>query len=139
MFIGHKHIASGNGFFLLIPASFLIVLTLITALTRAGKIKKYPPVVAFRKGIKTHHFGKNVFAVEKTKGDINTRLGLKGLFGGRGQNVGMFICVLAASLTITFCILLVDLSKTEVPYSWILRGWRRLSWSDLMKERITKL
>ena len=111
VFIGHKHVASGNGFFLLIPAAFLIVLTLITALTRAGKIKKYPPVVAFRKGIKTHHFGKNVFAVEKTKGDINTRLGLKGLFGGRGQNVGMFICILAASLTITFCIFLVDIFK----------------------------
>ncbi len=49
----------------------LLMLTFVTALGKAGKIKKYPPVVAFRKGIKTHHFGRNVFPIEKTKSDIN--------------------------------------------------------------------
>ncbi|MCR5291278.1 MAG: ABC transporter permease [Eubacterium sp.] len=110
-FIGHDHVASGNIALLLIPAVLLIVLTLITALGRARKIKKYPPVVAFRKGIKTHHFGRNVLPIENTKSDINRRLGLKGLVTNKGQNLGMFACILAASLTITFCICLTDLFK----------------------------
>lgn len=110
-FIGHNNVASGNVILLLIPAALLIVLTLITALGRARKIKKYPPVIAFRKGIKTHHFGRNVFPIENTKSDINRRLGLKGLVTYKGQNIGMFVCILAASLTITFCIYLVDIFK----------------------------
>ncbi len=111
VFVGHDHVVRGKVSYLLIPAALLIILTLVTALFRAGKIKKYPPVIAFRKGIKTHHFGRNVFPVEKTKSDINKRLGLKGLFGSTRQNVGMFICIMAAALTITFCFYLCDIFR----------------------------
>ena len=111
VFVGHDHVVSGNVIYLLIPAVLLIILTLVTALCRAGKIKKYPPVVAFRKGIKTHHFGRNVFPVEKTRSDINRRLGLKGLVSSGKQNVGMFICIMAAALTITFCLYLCDIFR----------------------------
>ncbi len=110
-FVGHDYVVSGNLFFLLIPAVLLVALTILTALGGAGKIKKFPPVVAFRKGINTHHFKKNVFPVENTKGDINRKLGLRGLFSNRGQNFGLFACILAASLSITFCIFLADVFK----------------------------
>ena len=111
IFIGHDYVASGNVIYAVIPALILLVLTLVTALGRARKIKKYPPVVAFRKGIKTHHFARNVLPVEKTKSDINIRLGFKSLISNIGQNVGMFICILAAALTITFCIYLCDIFR----------------------------
>lgn len=111
VFVGHNHVVGGNVIYLLIPALMLLMLTFVTALGKAGKIKKYPPVVAFRKGIKTHHFGRNVFPIEKTKSDINRRLGLKGLFGSTRQNVGMFICIMTAALTITFCFYLCDIFR----------------------------
>ncbi len=112
-FIGHDFVASGNALFLIIPAVLLVILTLFTSLMHARRVKKYPPVVAFRKGIKTHHFGKNLIPIERTKSDINGRLGLKGLVSGTGQNIGMFVCILVASLTITFFICLSDVFRDK--------------------------
>ena len=111
IFIGRNYVTSGNVIFGLIPSVIILVLTLATALGRARRIKKYPPVVAFRKGIKTHHFGRNVFPIEKTKADINRRLGLKSLTSNMGQNVGMFICIFAAAAAITFCVILCDIFR----------------------------
>ena len=48
-FIGHDFVASGNALFLIIPAVLLVILTLFTSLMHASRVKKYPPVVAFRK------------------------------------------------------------------------------------------
>ena len=50
----------------------------VFALSRAARVKKLPPVVAFRKGIKTHHFGKNILPLEKMRHSINLRLAFKG-------------------------------------------------------------
>ena len=111
VFTGHNYVVSGKVYLLLVPAVLLIFLILITALFKARKIKKYPPVVAFRKGIRTHHFGRNVFPLDKTKSDINSRLGFKGLFANARQNVGLFICILAASLVVTFCVYLADIFR----------------------------
>ena len=111
VFTGHNYVVSGKGYLLLVPAALLIILILITALLKARRIKKYPPVVAFRKGIRTHHFGRNVFPLDKTKSDINSRLGFKGLFANARQNVGLFVCIVTASFVITFCIYLADIFR----------------------------
>jgi tetratricopeptide (TPR) repeat protein len=59
----------------------VILLTLLAvilfALIKAGIIKSFPPMTAFRKGIKTHHFGRNFLPLEGLKKSINLRLALK--------------------------------------------------------------
>lgn len=57
-------------------AGILLVVTLL-ALFKAGSVRRYPPVTAFRKGIQNHHFGKSHFPLRNTKNSIHLRLSLK--------------------------------------------------------------
>ena len=80
----------------------LLVLAVITgfALLKARTIKNYPPVVAFRKGIRSHHFGRNLLPLHKTRGDINVRLAMKSLFGELRSGIGVAICIVTAGMAV---------------------------------------
>ncbi len=78
-------------------------LTAAFAVMRSSKIRKIPPVSAFRKGIKSHHFGKNLFPLERLKKSINLRLALKGIFTDLSSNIGMGSCMILAGTAILFC------------------------------------
>ena len=52
----------------------ILIFIALTALTKALSVRKYPPVLAFRKGIATHHFKRTYFPLEKTKGNIHIML-----------------------------------------------------------------
>ncbi|MCR5337838.1 MAG: ABC transporter permease [Lachnospiraceae bacterium] len=110
-FLSRKGSAPFNVAGLLLPMIIIILIVLFSALLRARVIKKYPPVVAFRKGIKTHHFGKNRLSLDKTKSDINLRLGLQNLIRNKKQNIGIFVCILLAGLSIAFCIMVADIFR----------------------------
>lgn len=90
----------------MIMLSGLIVVALVTifALIKAAKVKKYPPVVAFRKGIRTHHFGRNILPLEKAKGNINVTLAMKSFLGDMKSAVGTAVCIIAAGTAILFCV-----------------------------------
>ena len=88
----------------------VIAVVVIMALLRARKVKNYPPVIAFRKGIKTHSFRRNPFPLDKTK-NINLRLALKGLIGDIKSNIGMAVCIITAGILMTFGVLTVDFFK----------------------------
>ena len=88
----------------------VIAVVVIMALLRARKVKNYPPVIAFRKGIKTHSFRRNPFPLDKTK-NINLRLALKGLSGDIKANIGMALCIITAGILMTFGVLTVDFFK----------------------------
>lgn len=103
-----------NFVMLVMVAVAIIILTLVFALTKAATIKRYPPVVAFRKGIKAHHFGRNILPLEKTKGNINTRLAFKVFFRNIKQNIGAGICILLASSTLVFGVAVYDFFKDEM-------------------------
>ena len=103
-----------NFVMLVMVAIAIIILTLVFALTKAATIKRYPPVVAFRKGIKAHHFGRNILPLEKTKGNINTRLAFKVFFRNIKQNIGAGICILLASSTLVFGVAVYDFFKDEM-------------------------
>lgn len=103
-----------NFVMLVMVAVAIIILTLVFALTKAATIKRYPPVVAFRKGIKAHHFGRNILPLEKTKGNINTRLAFKAFFRNIKQNIGAGICILLASSTLVFGVAVYDFFKDEM-------------------------
>ena len=110
-FLGHKGSVGLGISGLVLPMIVIILIVLITALLKARVIKKYPPVVAFRKGIKTHHFGKNRLSLDKTKSDINLRLGFRNIIKNKKQNIGIFICILLSGLSITFCVMVADIFR----------------------------
>ena len=96
----------GNANFTVIFLIALVMVIVITAfaLVKAGAVKRYPPVVAFRRGIKTHHWGRNVFPLESTKNSINLRLALKNTCRNAAQNFGTGACVTLATTAMLFCL-----------------------------------
>jgi ABC-type antimicrobial peptide transport system permease subunit len=77
------------------------VITLF-ALLKTRSVKKYPPVIAFRRGIKTHHFGRNILPLENTKGNINRRLAFKSILTDFKTNIGIMVCMILAGIAVLF-------------------------------------
>lgn len=97
---------------ILIVVISIIALVTLFALSRAARVKKLPPVVAFRKGIKTHHFGKNILPLEKMRHSINIRLACKGIFNDLHSNIGTGICIIAAGVAVMFSVYTFDFFKS---------------------------
>lgn len=70
----------------------------ITAMSRALAVRKYPPVLAFRKGIESHSFKKNFVPLEKTKGSVHVRLALKEFLQGARNQIGLTVCIAACTV-----------------------------------------
>ncbi len=96
---------------MIIAAFSVFVIVVLFALSKARTVKKYPPVVAFRRGIHTHHFGKNRLPLEKTKGSINVRLAMKGLLSNLRSCIGIAVCIITAGITILFSMVSFDFFK----------------------------
>ena len=80
----------------------VVILVLLFALLKAGKVKRYPPVIALRKGMKTHNFKRNILPLERSRGGINILLAMKGFFGGIKSSIGICICIVASGTAILF-------------------------------------
>lgn len=106
-------------FCILAVVTAIISLVTLFALSRAARVKKLPPVVAFRKGIKNHHFGKNILPLEKMKHSVNLRLAFKGIFGDLRSNIGTGICMIAAGVAVMFSVYTFDFFKSG--YDGLLR------------------
>ena len=102
--IGRPVTVKTEGGMILLSGFIVVVLVTVFALIKAAKVKKYPPVVAFRKGIRTHHFGRNVFPLEKAKGNINVTLAMKSFLDDIKSAVGTAVCIIAAGTAILFCV-----------------------------------
>ncbi len=88
----------------LIMIGVLIFVGMVAA-TKALSVNKYPPVLAFRKGIATHHFTKTYLPLEKTKGNVHVRLALKEFLQNAGKKAGFMVCI-----TVTAIMVLVSFS-----------------------------
>lgn len=93
---------------ILIVVISIIALVTFFALSRAARVKKFPPVVAFRKGIKSHHFRGNILPLEKMRHNINLRLAFKGICNDLRSNIGMGICMIAAGVAVMFSVYTFD-------------------------------
>ena len=104
---------TGNTEFIkmVLTALAIFVIVIMFALIKARTVKKYPPVVALRRGILTHHFGRNVLPLETTKGNINLRLAMKSLFSELRSCIGVTVCIIAAGITILFSTVSFDFFK----------------------------
>jgi predicted lysophospholipase L1 biosynthesis ABC-type transport system permease subunit len=89
---------------ILAVAALVVAVTTLFALLKARHIKKFPPVVAFRKGIKTHSFRKNFFPLEKTGNNINVRLAFKSFFRNIMTNIGTGLCIVLAGTAMMFAV-----------------------------------
>ncbi|MBR1750205.1 MAG: hypothetical protein IJ740_04855 [Ruminococcus sp.] len=67
--------------------------------------------MAFRKGIKAHHFGRNILPLEKLKHSINLRLALKGIVHDLRSNIGVGICIITAGIAVMFAVYTFDFFK----------------------------
>ncbi|MCR5249481.1 MAG: ABC transporter permease [Lachnospiraceae bacterium] len=87
---------------ILATAAAVVALTTLFALFKAREIRKYPPVIAFRKGIRTHHFGRNILPLAKAGKNINVTLAFKSFFRNMRTNVGTGLCVVLAGTALMF-------------------------------------
>ena len=96
-----------------ILAAVLIVVTFVTAAAQlsAWSIRKYPPVEALRRGIGSHHFGKNHFPLEKGNANINLKLAMKGLAADMKSAIGAAVCITAAGCAILLALVSFDFFK----------------------------
>ncbi len=85
-----------------IVALLVVLIILAFALGKARMVKKYPPVVAFRKGIKTHHFKSNIMPLQKTKMSINHRIAIRDCIKNVRGNIGIMVCIIVASIGFLF-------------------------------------
>ncbi|MCR4586350.1 MAG: ABC transporter permease [Lachnospiraceae bacterium] len=90
---------------LTVPAAHVCICTTaviafvgLTALSRACSVRKYPPVMAFRKGIETHSFKKSILPLDKTKVSVHIRLAIKALFSNAGNHIGLTVCIMACTV-----------------------------------------
>lgn len=56
--------------------------------------------MAFRKGIGTHHFGKNRLPLRKAGKNVHLRLAMKGFLMDMRHSVGLFVCVAVSASAI---------------------------------------
>lgn len=118
-----------------IAASVIIVSALVisVALLKARSIKKYPPVVAFRKGIKTHHFGRNLLPLSKSSGNVNLRLAARECLKNFKTAAGTCLCVILASSALIFGVGMLDVFKDG------LDGLEPIMGLEMADERINLL
>ena len=89
---------------LLITMVAIMAFIALLAWGKARKVNKYPPVLAFRKGIGTHNFKASHLPLEKSKGNIHIRLALKSMLGNMRSCIGLFICILVTTIMILFSV-----------------------------------
>lgn len=80
-----------------------LLIGLISAFS-ASMIRKYPPVIAMRKGIKDHLFRSNAFPLKNTKKSVNLRIALKNCRESAIKNIGVGLCVLISTYAFNICV-----------------------------------
>ena len=101
--LGREVVSSAKAYMVVPVVTGVIGLILIFALSKAAMVKQFPPVVAFRRGIRTHNFKRNVLPLEKAGNSINRRLGLKDSIMNIRTGAGVGLCIFLAGTTLLFC------------------------------------
>lgn len=133
---GH-HGTNHNNIALIAAAGIVIfILIAVSAYIKAAIVRKYPPVVAFRKGIHDHHFGKERFPLRNTKGNVHIRLAMKHFLHNTKQNIGLAFCILFAVFAITECFILYSFLGTG---SNVIQAVAGVELSDLHIELVPNI
>lgn len=119
---GHRGTMHSIAFSNLIIAASLILIVTLVAYLRARMVNKYPPVQAFRKGIREHSFRKNHLPLEKCRGNVHVRLSLKGFLDNARKNIGVAVCILIATVAIVVSFMLYHYIGRDFHYICDLAG-----------------
>ncbi len=114
----HWHFSS-----LLIAAAILAGFVLMIAWMRARSVHRYPPVQALRRGIRDHHYRKNLFPLEKTRSSVTARLAMNGFMQDLRRNIGVGLCIMLATLTLVFCLILTVYTLHEIDFMRAVTGF----------------
>ena len=131
--IGRTVHADAGILYVVLSAVLVSVIVISVALLKAGSIKKYPPVVALRKGIRTHHFGKNLLPLSKASGNVNLRLAMRDCLKNMKTAVGTCLCVILACSALIFSVGMLNVFKDGV------KGLEPIMGLDIADERISLL
>ncbi|MCR4657735.1 MAG: FtsX-like permease family protein [Lachnospiraceae bacterium] len=101
--LGREVVSSPKVYMIVTVVIGVIGLILIFALSKAAMVKSFPPVTAFRKGIRTHSFKRNVLPLEKAGNNINIRLGFKDSIRNIRTGAGVGLCIFLAGTALLFC------------------------------------
>ncbi len=84
----------------LICIIIIVLFVGLTAMSRAMTVRKYPPVLAFRKGIETHNFKKTFFPLQNTKTNVHIRLAMKKFIRSAKNQIGLTVCITACTIMV---------------------------------------
>ena len=101
--LGREVLSSAKLYMAVPVVAAVIGLILLFALAKAAMVKRFPPVVAFRKGIRTHSFKRNILPLEKAGKSINRRLGIKDSIRNIRTGAGVGLCIFLAGTALLFC------------------------------------
>ncbi len=87
-----------------VSAAFILIFVSVIAFIRSWSVRKYPPVMALRKGISDHHFGRDHLPLRKTKGSAHLRLAMKETLHNIWQSLGLAACLTLAAATVITCL-----------------------------------
>lgn len=107
---------------IILTAAAILAFVGLISHVRASSVKKYPPVQAFRKGIASHHFGKNRFPLRSTRGSVHMRLAMKGFFGNMRQNIGLTVCIAVSAIAAVIGLMSADTFGTDLKAASQLAG-----------------
>ena len=91
---------------IIVTMTMILLFIILLTMTKALSVNKYPPVLAFRKGIGTHNFKKSWFPLEKTKGNVHIRLALGEFMHNCRANIGLTICIMVSTIMVLVSFLL---------------------------------
>lgn len=93
---------------IIISAVFMLLFVSVLAFIRASRVRKYPPVMTFRKGISDHHFRMNSFPLRKTGKNVHLRLAMKSASHNVWQSIGLAFCMTLAVTTVLTCFIMFN-------------------------------
>ena len=107
---------------ILLTAAGILLFVFAVSCLKAMSVRKYPPVMAFRKGIAAHHFGKNHFPLQKTGRSVHLRLAMKGLVQNLRQSIGLFVCVTASAAAVILGLIVSDTFRSDMEVAKTVSG-----------------
>jgi len=91
----------------------ILLFIAFVAMTKALAVHKYPPVMALRKGIATHHFKKTYLPLDKTKGNVHIRLAFKDFLQNIRERTGFMVCISVTSFMLLISFILGNFFMNE--------------------------
>lgn len=99
-----NHAVSWGAFAVIFLGLLLIIAA--TAYRKSRAVRKYPPVLAFRRGIQNHHFGKSHYPLAKTRKNVHLRLAMKGYADRGRRNAGLTFVMSITTLAVVLSFIL---------------------------------